>query len=238
MHIFSGLLEDGEDMNTESGIGIWCRFNDSSGNYETDGELSYLIDTPNYSNNGSIGGLLDLNNQQCGSAPIQSASNTQIQGPCNGGPTNFPVNLSRFSLGAVNLATYISAGIYAFDATGWENASAGVGYRGGGNPLTKSKLPGQCIASTDFYNVIVPSNTDLGVAVGDSLGRVHWDVATGTLGQFVTKILGIKIGKIGGAGIGIMSPGMADELAAGLMLVSGYGILLNDELAFADAPTP
>jgi len=99
-------------------------------------------------------------------------------------------------------------------------------------------LPGQCIASTDFYNVIVPSNTDLGVAVGDSLGRVHWDVATGTLGQFVTKILGIKIGKIGGAGIGIMSPGMADELAAGLMLVSGYGILLNDELAFADAPTP
>ena len=38
--------------------------------------------------------------------------------------------------------------------------------------------------------------------------------------------------------IGTVIPSTPDELAAGVMLLSGYGILKNDTLAFSTAPSP
>lgn len=237
-HIFSGLYVDGEDFQVDTGIGLWCNFDDPSGLYTVNQELHFVIDTPNYLNNTSIGGGLTIDNEMCGSAPVQTGTNTQIQGPCNGFPINFPVAKSRFALGCVDLDEYVSQG-GNLGAVDWNSNFAQIGWRGNGSTVTVSKLPGQVIPSADYYNVIVPANEFLGVNSNDAGGRVHWDVAEGTLGLFVSKILGIKIGEVGGAGsIGTVIPSTPDELAAGVMLLSGYGILKNDALAFSTAPQP
>ena len=47
-------------------------------------ELHFVIDTPNFANNSSIGGGLQIDNEMAGSAPTQTGKNTQIQGPCKG----------------------------------------------------------------------------------------------------------------------------------------------------------
>jgi len=237
-HIFSGLYVDTGDFQTNTGIGLWSNFNDASGLYTVNQELHFVIDTPNYANNSSIGGGLQIDNEMAGSAPIQAGTNTQFQGPCNGFPSNFPIGKSRFALGCVDLPEYVDQG-GNLGSVDWAENFAQVGFRGNGNPSTVSKLPGQVIPSTDNYNVIVPANEFLGVNTNDAGGRVHWDVAVGTLGQFVGKILGIKIGEVGGAGsIGTVIQSTPDELAAGVMLLSGYGILKNDTLAFSTAPAP
>ena len=237
-HIFSGLYTDGADFQTGTGIGLWCNFNDNSGLYTVDQEQNFVIDTPNFLNNSSIGGSLNIDNEMCGSAPIQAGTNSQFQGPADGLPTTFPVGKSRFAIGAVDLDEYVSQG-GTLSPSDWSNNFAQIGFRGNANPLTVSKLPGQVIPSTDHYNVIVAGNEPLGLNTNDAGGRVHWDVATGTLGQFVSKILGIKIGEVGGAGsIGTVVPSTSDELAAGVLLLSGYGILKNDALAFATEPQP
>ena len=90
-HIFSGLYVDTGDFQTNTGIGLWSNFNDASGLYTVNQELHFVIDTPNYANNSSIGGGLQIDNEMAGSAPIQAGTNTQFQGPCNGFPSNFPI---------------------------------------------------------------------------------------------------------------------------------------------------
>tara|TARA_R110000803_G_scaffold14714_12_gene40949 strand:+ start:1014 stop:1736 length:723 start_codon:yes stop_codon:yes gene_type:complete len=236
--IFSGLYLDGNTFATDMGIGLWCNFNDASGLYTTDQELHFVIDTPNFLNNSSIGGGLNIDNEMCGSAPIQAGTNTQIQGPANGLPVNFPVGKGRFAIGAVDLPFYTDQG-GDLGPVDWLDNFRSIGYRGNGSGATVSKLPGQVVPSTDYYNVIVAANTQLGVGSGDEGGRVHWNVNIGTLGQFTSKILGIKIGEVGGAGsIGTVIPSTPDELAAGVLLLSGYGILKNDNLAFANVPQP
>ena len=234
-HIFSGLYLNSGTFESSKGIGLWCNYNSTSNLYTTDPLLSFVIDTPTYP---QIPGGINLDGELCGSAPI-TVANGQDFGPANGLPTfaTFPLNKDRFALGAVDLPEYVSTG-GTLSPTDWNDNFAQIGFRGNGSNTTVSKLPGQVTPSTDFYNVIVAANEPLGVTTADSGGRVHWDVAVGTLGQFVSKILGVKIGRVPGPSLGTVNASTPDELAAGIMLISGYGILKNDALAFATQPPP
>tara|TARA_B110000240_G_scaffold159341_1_gene177717 strand:- start:752 stop:1480 length:729 start_codon:yes stop_codon:yes gene_type:complete len=238
-HIFSGLYTDGGTFQNGTGIGLWCNYDNAANDYTTNSLTSFVISTPNFPDNTSIGGGLTLNGELCGSAPIQyTGVNSQFAGPADGvGTTPFPNGKSRFALGAVDLPEYTSNG-GTLGPSDWDDYFRNVGFRGNGSTLTVSKLPGQVIPSTDHYNVIVAANTDLGSTQGDSGGRVHWDVAVGTLGQFVSKMLGQKLGRVNGPSLGTVTSATPDELAAGIMLLSGYGILKNDALAFASQPAP
>ena len=234
-HIFSGLYVDGGNFQSGTGIGLWCNYNSSAaGNaYTTSTDLSFVISTPNFTSNSSIGGGLALNGELCGSAPQQIGANSQFAGPADGvgttpggiGTTTFPNGKGRFALGAVDLPEYESSG-GTLSSADWLDNFRNVGFRGNGRTLTRSEFAGLVIPSTDHYNVIVAANIDLGVLLssGDSGGRVHWDVAVGTLGQFFSKLLP-KIGKISGPGFGTINSTTPDELTAGIILVSGYGIL-------------
>ena len=241
-HIFSGLYIDGGIFQNGTGIGLWCNYDNTTDDYSVTSLLSNVIDTPNYSNNSSIGGGLLLNNELCGSAPIQvSGQNNKDTGPAQGVADgqpggNFPSGKTRFAIGVVDLPEYVSVG-GNLSPTQWNEAFTDIGYRGDGSNSTRSKLPGQVTPSADFYNVVVAANTMLGSTDNNSGGRIHWDVAIGTLGQFLLKIKP-KIGTISGPGFGTVTPSTPDELAAGLLLVSGYGILRNDTLAFNEAPAP
>tara|TARA_R110000751_G_scaffold11771_7_gene40958 strand:+ start:3103 stop:3831 length:729 start_codon:yes stop_codon:yes gene_type:complete len=239
-HIYSGLTKDTGTFAPDIGIFWWCNFDSTTQNYNTDLQYSLVVDTPNYHTTSTISGTINIDGELCGSMPAQS-SNTKLQGPCWGvGASVFPTGKSKFVLGCVSLDTYITEG-QIFEETEWGENSAGVGWPADGSDIRKSKMPGCVLPSSDHYNVIVPSNTQLGVAQSDTGRRVHWDVATGTLGQFVTKMLVQgqgKLGRIGGSGLGTLSPTMSDELSAGILLCAGYGVLYNDTLAFSTEPTP
>lgn len=241
--IFSGLCNaTSPQFQTNVGIGLWCFYNDVDGVYQDFPEMMFQINTPNYADNSSLtGGALDLNGQKCGTAPIQYAGvNNQMQGPAMnisnvGG--NFPTGKGAYALGAVDMDVY--EGEYPdnpLSTSNWATKFNSVGYRGDGSNTTNSKSPGMVIKDPDTYNVIVGANTDLGVQSQNTGGRVHWDVGVGNLGQFVSKILGIKIGEVGGSAGGVILSSTPDELAAGCMLLAGYGILLNGSLAFATDP--
>ena len=80
--MFSGLVAVGETPELNSGIGLFGSYNNEDDQYYVNSLHNFVIDTPNFASNSSIGGSVDINGELCGSMPVNvgGASNTQDLG--------------------------------------------------------------------------------------------------------------------------------------------------------------
>ena len=235
--MFSGLVALGKTPELDTGIGLFGSYNNEDDLYYVDSQHNFVIDTPNYASNSSIGGSVDIDGELCGSMPVNvgGTSNTQnlgfamdVGGDTGGGPVTFPSSSQCIWLGAVDPQAYALSG-GDFDSTDWANNFGDVGSQF--NLAAASKKPGRPKQNADYYNFYTVSKSNL-VAAGQNGRRIHWDVAVGTLGEFSLKMRD-TIGRMGLNHFGLPTTSTSDELAAGCWLACGHGILLNGELAFA-----
>jgi len=235
--VFGGLVGDSEEPEIDSGIGLFGSYNNVDDLYYTTPEHNFVIDTPNYSSNNSIGGNQAIDSELCGSMPenVGSTYNTQhlgfamnVGGDTESGPVTFPVAAANIWLGAVWLEEYADQD-GNFSSTDWANNFGDVGAQF--DLVNGSKKPGRPAQDPDWYNFYTVSKTPM-IAAGKNGSRMHWDVQIGTLGAFSLKMRNI-IGRQGITQFGLPTTSTSDELAAGCWLACGHGILLDGELAFA-----
>ena len=240
-----GLADTDSNPEKTNGVMSWCRYNNDGDNYQVDAAYSLVISTPNFANAGAIGGnALNLNNQFCGSAQVQYANsggaNAQEFGPFKGlgGVSNptLPAGKKIAGLYSIDIEKYQTTG-QNYQTPDWTTNTGNIGFQYNGSG--QSKTPGTFVNDPDTYNVIMPSTAYVMETPAASTGRrLHWDVATGELGTFINKMYQRAIGRVGIPFGGLPQPGTSDELAAGWWLATGYGLLLNGQLAFAKKDQP
>lgn len=253
----SGLANNDSEPEKLSGVQAFCRFNNEvagnagTGVYQTStDDYSLIINTPTYTSTsgaglgaGSTQCLMD--DQPCGSAPQQAEDNGSTDNEMSRGAfaglggsvsvggsgttVTFPITRRIAGLYVINIDLYETQGKNY--TTDWTSTTGNIGFQFNG--AGQSKLPGSPVASADFYNVVIPSQNRITNTPNIETGRrLHWNVATGELGAFTRKLYEGGIGRTSILFGGQPSAATSDEAAAGWLLLHGYGLLKNNNLAF------
>lgn len=234
--IFAGITDD--TLTPGQGAYLWSNFNISTNLYNADQTRHFIIDTPNYPTSPS-GTPINIDGQPCGSGPVFS-SNVRSSGNARnvGGGANFQAGKTNCMLGAVNYTEYANARPEQpiSDPNNLGLLVGGGIYDFAGQTLNKT--PGDVIADSDLYNVIISAQGGVGGinsggSDADSGVAIYYMVAVGSLNGLLLKLQNRDLGHgpiTNGLLIGV---GMGDEQSASLWLSNGYGLLRNNALAFA-----
>jgi hypothetical protein len=194
-------------------FGTW---NNAGGVYEESTTLT--INTPNYGPSDGLqcGGWINtIANANRGFAAYSDLASLSAGGG------------DLISIGCLNLEDYTTA-----NGTDWNPyKDEPLGFNAF-NGTTTSAYPGNA-AIDGAYTLIFLSNVFRGEStLNNSLTRVIYKAAVGTLGAVATRLV-----TTGGSGGGVAAPATwavtaasSDEQAVGSLLASGYGVLLNGDL--------
>ena len=233
--IFAGITDD--DLTPGQGAFLWSNWNIGGGQYTADNR-NFTIDTPNYPTTTGANPIA-TDGQYCGSAPSLTSN---IRGAGNaknvGGGANFQGGKRNCMLGAVNYEDYAIARpeLPISDPNNLGLLVGGGIYDFAGQTLNKT--PGDVIADSDLYNVIISAQGGVGGinsggSDADSGVAVYYMVAVGSLNGLLLKLQDRSIGR-GTVLNGLkVLPSMGDEESASVWLSNGYGLLKNNALAFA-----
>ena len=234
--IFAGITDD--DLTPNQGAFLWSNWNISTNLYNATPSRHFTIDTPNFPTT-TAGTPINVDGQPCGSGPVFS-TNVRNSGNAKnvGGGANFQAGPRHCVLGAVNYSDYAAARPEdpIADSNSLGNLFGGSIRDFAGQTLNKT--PGDVIADSDLYNVIISAQggvggVNSGGSDADSGVAVYYMVAVGSLNGLLGKLQARGLGRgptVNGLQIGV---GWGDEQSASVWLSNGYGLLKNNALAFA-----
>lgn len=234
--IFAGITDD--NLTPGQGAFLWSNFDIGAGQYTADNR-HFTIDTPNYPQ--TIGTpSIATDGQYCGSmATLGAANNRNVGNAKNvGGGANFQGGKRNCMLGAVNYGDYAIAQPEnpISDPNSLGLLVGGGIYDFAGQSLNKT--PGDVIADSDLYNVIISAQGGVGGinsggSDADSGVAIYYMVAVGSLNGLLIKLQARSLGKGATINGSVIQSGYGDEQSASIWLSNGYGLLKNNALAFA-----
>ena len=230
----------------QSGVGIYLFSNyiASADTYYTTGGQHFTINTPNYTTlagglntptNGEFCGSGQfLNNQTLGGQGYAQRSQGPAKNVGNGAAFDVPPGQTNYTIGALDFTTWAGNGRNLSDGTfSNENGEGYLQWDKLPDPTTTPNFPGMVAKDPDLYNVIIPSQSNVGQNnVNDTGRRVHYNTnatTPGNLNKLLVKLMGTGIGRMAAPQGGIIALGDSDEKSASIWLSTGYGLLRGGE---------